>query len=100
METKRQEEIKKLMQMPEETIANLSESEADQYGRQGMKAIGKKQNRSVPDRKSCRRMYVQCRFSWSMKQSVGKRSAITRSLNGWKRKPKKDLRMQGKETLI
>ena len=33
METKRQEEIKKLMQMPEETIANLSESEADQYGR-------------------------------------------------------------------
>ena len=33
METKRQEEIKKLMQMPEETITNLSESEADQYGR-------------------------------------------------------------------
>lgn len=33
METKRQEEIKKLMQMPEEAIANLSESEADQYGR-------------------------------------------------------------------
>ena len=33
METKRQEEIKRLMQMPEEAIANLSESEADQYGR-------------------------------------------------------------------
>lgn len=70
METKRQEEIKKLMQMPEETIANLSESEADQYGRlalmfykkTGDESYRKKQNRSVPDRKSCRRMYVQCRF--------------------------------------
>ena len=29
METKRQEDIRKLMQMPEEAIASLNESEAD-----------------------------------------------------------------------
>ena len=33
METKRQEDIRKLMQMPEEAIASLNESEADQIGR-------------------------------------------------------------------
>lgn len=33
METKRQEDIRKLMQMPEEAIASLNESEADRLGR-------------------------------------------------------------------
>ena len=108
METKRQEEIKKLMQMPEETITNLSESEADQYGRlalmfykkTGDESYRKKAEQIRAGQKELPENVCAMPFSWSMKQSVGKRSAITRSLNGWKRKPKKDCGCRGKRRLF
>lgn len=108
METKRQEDIRKLMQMPEEAIASLNESEADRLGRlavmfikkQEMEYIRRKRNRSVQRRANCRRISVPCLFLWNMKRYVGKKSGTIRSLTGWKMRRQPDLPMQKQEMHI
>lgn len=108
METKRQEDIRKLMQMPEEAIASLNESEADRLGRLAVmfyKETGdgvykEKAEQIRAAQGDCRRISMPCLFLWNMKRYVGKKSGTIRSLTGWKMRRQPDLPMQKQEMHI
>ena len=106
METKRQEDIRKLMQMPEEAIASLNESEADRLGRLAV-MFYKETGDGVYKEKAEQIRAAQgelpevpCLFLWNMKRYVGKKSGTIRSLTGWKMRRQPDLPMQKQEMHI
>lgn len=108
METKRQEDIRKLMQMPEEAIASLNESEADRLGRLAV-MFYKETGDGVYKEKAEQIRAAQgelpediCAmpFIWYMKRYVGKKSGTIRSLTGWKMRRQPDLPMQKQEMHI
>ncbi len=108
METKRQEDIRKLMQMPEEAIASLNESEADRLGRLAV-MFYKETGDGVYKEKAEQIRAAQgelpediCAMPFFMEYETvcGKKSGTIRSLTGWKMRRQPDLPMQKQEMHI
>ncbi len=108
METKRQEEIKKLMQMPEETIANLSESEADQYGRlalmfykkTGDESYRKKAEQIRAGQKELPENVCAMPFFMEYETVCGKKECYNQIVERMEKEAEKGFADAGKETLI